>query len=55
MVISGLLSGLAAGLVAWGGVRATVRSLVKRVSILEACSLQHERSLGRLEGRAEKC
>ena len=53
MIISGAISGLASGLVAWGGIRATVRSLSRRVSILEACSKQHERSLGRLEGRGK--
>ena len=51
VIIPGLLAGISSGLVAWGGIRATVRTLSKRVARLENCHLEMVRALGRLEGR----
>lgn len=51
IIIPGLLAGISSGLVAWGGIQATVRTLVKRVAKLEDCHLEMVRALGRLEGR----
>ena len=49
-VLPGLLAGAASALGSIGAIRASVRGLFRRVSVLEEGSLQVQRDLGRLEG-----
>lgn len=52
-ILPSAIAGVASALGAIGAIKAIVKGLIYRVSKLEECSLDVQRDLGRLEGRAQ--